>query len=488
MTSTRTVLVTGATGNWGRATLRAFRERPDIRVRAFALRSAADDAVLAEFDDMPGLEVVRGDLTRFADVSAAIDGVDVILHVGAVVSPLADKLPQVARRVNIGSMQNIVQAVKALPDPSSVAVVGIGSVAETGDRQEPVHWGRVGDPLRVSQYDEYGQTKIVAEKMLVDSGLPKGAWLRQTGIFHPGMLEIRDPIMTHSPFAGVMEWATAEDSARLLVGVASPDVPEEFWGGVYNIGGGEQWRLTNWQLQTLIAGALGVADIRRWYDRDWFALKNFHGQWYSDSDRLQQLIPFRQDTVEEALRRAVAALPASVRVAGKVPPWIVKNLVMRPLSRQPRGTMAAVRAKDVEAVSAYFGSWEARERIGDWSTFSPPQPSRTPVLLEHGYDESRSWSSWTIADYRGVADFRGGELVSSSAAVGDRVTPLVWRCAAGHLFAGSPRAILTAGHWCPECVRDVTAYDHQAEHNRHLAQVQNASAPAARAVAEDQKV
>ena len=45
----RTVLLTGATGNWGRATLRQFRERPDIRVRAFALPSRSDDAVLAEF-------------------------------------------------------------------------------------------------------------------------------------------------------------------------------------------------------------------------------------------------------------------------------------------------------------------------------------------------------------------------------------------------------------------------------------------------------
>lgn len=466
----RTVLLTGATGNWGRATLRAFRERPDIRVRAFALATPADDAVLAEFEGMPNLEVVRGDLTRFADVAAAIAGVDVVLHVGAVVSPFADERPDLARRVNIGSMQNIIRAVKALPDPGHVAVVGIGSVAETGDRQEPVHWGRVGDPLRVSQFDEYGQTKIVAERLLVDSGLPKWAWLRQTGIFHPGMLEIRDPIMTHSPFAGVMEWATAEDSARLLVGAASADVPEEFWGGIYNIGGGEQWRLTNWQLQTLIGNAMGVSDIRRWYDRNWFALKNFHGQWYTDSDRLNDLIPFRQDSVEDAMARAIAAAPAAVRSAGKVPPWIVKNLVMRPLARKPRGTMAAVRAGRRDEVAAYFGSWEEWEAIGEWSSFTAPEPSRAPCPLDHGYDESKPAAAWTAEDLAGAADFRGGELLSMD--VGSVSTPLVWRCALGHVFAGSPRLILTAGHWCPDCVRDPGAYARQAEANRHLAQVE----------------
>lgn len=466
----RTVLLTGATGNWGRATLRAFRERPDIRVRAFALASAADDAVLAEFEGMPNLEVVRGDLTRFADVRAAIAGVDVVLHVGAIVSPYADARPDLARRVNIGSMQNIIRAVKGLPDPGAVAVVGIGSVAETGDRQEPVHWGRVGDPLRVSHFDEYGQTKIVAERLLVDSGLPKWAWLRQTGIFHPGMLEIRDPIMTHSPFAGVMEWATAEDSARLLVGAASADVPERFWGGVYNIGGGEQWRLTNWQLQALIASAMGVRDIRRWYDRNWFALKNFHGQWYTDSDRLNELIPFREDTVADAMARAIASVPAAVRSAGKVPPWIVKNLVMRPLTRKPRGTMAAVRDRRVDEVAASFGSWEAWAGIGDWSTFVVPDPSRTPRDLDHGYDESKPQPAWTVDDLAEAADFRGGVLLSGS--MDSPATPLVWRCALGHTFAGSPRLILSAGHWCPDCVRDPVGYAHQAETNQHLAQVE----------------
>jgi nucleoside-diphosphate-sugar epimerase len=468
--SRRTVLLTGATGNWGRATLRAFRQHPELVVRAFAMPTATDRDVLDEFRDMTNLQIAWGDLTRYEDVLAAVTGVDVVLHVGAVVSPYADENPALARRVNIGSMQNIIRAVRARPDPGSVAVVGIGSVAETGDRQEPVHWGRVGDPLRVSQFDEYGQTKVIAERLLIDSGLPKWAWLRQTGIFHAGMLEIRDPIMTHSPFAGVMEWVSAEDSGRLLVGVSSPDVPDEFWGGIYNIGGGEDWRLTNWQLQTAMGAAMGVSDIRRWYERNWFALQNFHGQWYTDSDRLHELVPFRRDTFAESLTRAVAAAPASVRSAGKVPSWIVKNLVMRPLTRKPRGTMAAVRDGRWDEVAAHYGSRQAWELIGDWDTFAPTAPSRTPVLLDHGYDESKPPCTWTTLDYIGAAVFRGGELLTE-ASVGDVATPLIWRCALGHAFAGSPRLVLVAGHWCPECTRDTAGYESQAQLNPFLRQV-----------------
>src|SRR5581483_3216982 len=155
---------------------------------------------------MPNLEVVHGDLTDYATVEACVRGADYVLHVGAVVSPYADDHPALAHKVNVGSARNIINAVRAQPDPAATAVVMVGSVAETGDRNPPVHWGRVGDPLQVSRYDEYGQTKVIAEKLLVDSGLPTWAWLRQTGILHPGMLQIRDPIMTHAPFAGVLEW------------------------------------------------------------------------------------------------------------------------------------------------------------------------------------------------------------------------------------------------------------------------------------------
>jgi nucleoside-diphosphate-sugar epimerase len=207
-------------------------------VVALVLPTQKDREIIAEFAGMPNLEVVYGDLTDYADVEACVRGADYVLHVGALVSPAADEHPDLAWRVNVGSNENIVKAILAQPDPSATAFVGVGSVAETGDRRPSVHWGRIGDPLRVSQYDGYGQSKVAAEKIVIDSGLPRWAWLRQTGIFHPGMLEIRDPIMTHSPFGDVMEWVSDIDSARLLANICE-GAPEEFWGGIYNIGGGE---------------------------------------------------------------------------------------------------------------------------------------------------------------------------------------------------------------------------------------------------------
>lgn len=469
---TTTVFLTGATGNWGRFILREFRQRADrVNVIALVRRRPRDDRVLAEFDGMRNLEIVYGDLTSYEDVASCVARADIVLHVGALVSPRADEQPELAHRVNVGSMENIIRAVKSQPNPSAIAVVGIGSVAETGDRRPPKHWGRVGDPLRLSELDEYGQSKVIAEKLLVDSGLPKWAWLRQTGIFYPALLEVRDPIMTHVPFAGVLEWVSAEDSSRLLANIAEPNVPAEFWGGIYNVGGGENWRLTNWEFLSALLAAMGVKDLRKWYDRNWFAVKNFHGQYFTDSDRLEDLIPFRQDTFPQALARAIAAAPLTVRFAGRVPAWIVKQFVLKPLSRKPRGTMAAIRANSPVEISAQFGSRTAWNSIGDWSTFTPPIADPAPTFLDHGYDEKKPPSEWAAVDYVEAASFRGGRLLSSEISRGDIGTPLAWECAEGHRFEGSPRLILTGGHWCPECIRHPTEYAVQAAHNPFLAQL-----------------
>ncbi len=170
------IFLTGAAGTWGRAVLDQLRERTDrFDVVALVLPGGRDAEAIRAYEDMENLEVVFGDLTDPVAVERCVAGADLVFHIGAVVSPFADEHPELARAVNIGSMRNIIRAVRAQPDPSRIGVVGVGSVAETGHRAPPHHWGRVGDPLRVSIYDEYGQTKIVAEKLLVDSGLPKWA-------------------------------------------------------------------------------------------------------------------------------------------------------------------------------------------------------------------------------------------------------------------------------------------------------------------------
>lgn len=468
----RRILLTGATGAWGRVTLTALRQHADhLAITALVLPTRDQDAAAEEIGEPGAVRVVRGDLTDAPLMARLVTEADLVVHLGGMVSPAADQDPVRTRRVNVGTMRNIVAGVKALPDPSRVTVVGVGSVAQTGPRPQPVHWGRVGDPLRASDMDLYTQSKIAAERILVDSGLPRWTWLRQTGMLSPAVLRQRDPIALHVPLDGVIEWVSDLDSARLLTRIALGECDESLFARVHNVGGGRAWRLTNWEILTRLARAMGARGISQWYERNWFATGSFHGHWFTDSDALEQIVPFRSEDPTTAIARCVAASPWVVRRAGLWPGWLVRALVTGPMARAPRGTLRALHDGDERAVRAFFGSRQAWEEIGDWSGFVVPAPSRRPSYLDHGYDESVGMRQWDASLYRQAAAFHGGELLSADVVAGQARRLLTWRCCQGHEFTASPVLVLHAGHWCPRCTADTQGYERQAEENAFLAQV-----------------
>ena len=238
--SKKTVFLTGATGTMGHAGLVELSKRLDrFNITLLARPSKINKEKLAAYEAMAGIRIVWGDLTNYQDVLNGVMGADYVLHVGGMVSPAADYFPKKTLKVNTTAAQYIVDAVKAQPNSDRIKVVYIGSVAQTGHRNAPVHWGRTGDPINISVYDHYAISKTIAERIFVESGIKHWACLRQTGILCPELLfKGSDPITFHVPLDGVLEWATAEDSGRLLANVCEEEVPDEFWNRFYNISSG----------------------------------------------------------------------------------------------------------------------------------------------------------------------------------------------------------------------------------------------------------
>ena len=140
------VFLTGATGVMGTATLAELLARGDkFDVVVLARDSKINRKKLARYGDK--ISVVWGDLMNYDDVLKGVTGADYVLHVGGMVSPSADYKPKSVMEVNITAAENVVKAVKAQPNSDDVKVAYIGSVAQTGDRREPLHWGRTGDPI-----------------------------------------------------------------------------------------------------------------------------------------------------------------------------------------------------------------------------------------------------------------------------------------------------------------------------------------------------
>ena len=373
----KTIFLTGATGNMGWAgfqELYARKERFNIRI--LARDSKKNRKKLAKYINDPALSVVWGDLTRYEDVLAGVTGADYVLHVGGMVSPAADYFPEKTLKVNVLAAENLVKAVLAQPNKDEMRVVYIGSVAQYGDRNPPHHWGGVDEPQTPAKYDMYALSKIRAEQVFAKAGLKRWVSLRQSGILYPGILKVVNPTAFHVPVGGVLEWATVEDSGRLLAQICEDWVPEEFWNRAYNISSGEQYRMTNYEFETRLLNGLGLPGPEKVFEPQWFALKNFHGMWYTDADDLENYLHFRSNTpVDEYFATMKSKLPWFYSLAFLAPAWAVK-LFMKPYAfEKGMGTQWWV-DNDPEKFEAYYGSREAYEAIKSWDDVRPAPLSK----------------------------------------------------------------------------------------------------------------
>ena len=368
----KTVFLTGGTGNMGWAGFQELYQRKErFNIRLLARDSKKNRKMLDKYADDPAVTVIWGDLTRYEDVLEGVNGSDYVLHVGGMVSPAADYFPEKTLKVNVSAAENVVKAVLDQPNVDDIKVVYIGSVAQYGDRNPPRHWGDVNEPQVPAKYDMYALSKIKSEEIFANAGLKNWVSLRQSGILYPGILKVVNPTAFHVPVGGVLEWATIEDSGRLLAQVCEDWVPAEFWNQAYNISSGEQYRMTNYEFETRLLNGLGLPGPEKVFEPQWFALKNFHGMWYTDGDKLEDFLHFRANTpIDEYFATMKAKLPWFYSLAFLAPAWAVK-LFMKPYAfEKGMGTQWWVE-NDPEKFEAYYGSREEYEAIKSWDDVRP---------------------------------------------------------------------------------------------------------------------
>ena len=367
-----TVFLTGGTGNMGWAGFQELYKRKDrFNIRLLARDSKKNRKKLEKYMSDPAVTVIWGDLVRYEDVLEGVTGSDYVLHVGGMVSPAADYYPEKTLKVNVAAAEHVVKAVQAQPNKDDIKVVYIGSVAQYGDRNPPCHWGDVNEPQTPAEGDMYALSKIRSEEIFAQAGFKNWVSLRQSGILYPGILGVVNPTAFHVPVGGVLEWATIEDSGRLLAQICEDWVPAEFWNQAYNISSGEQYRMTNYEFESRLLNALGLPGPERVFEPQWFALKNFHGMWYTDGDKLEEYLHFRANVpVDEYFAKLKSKLPWFYSLAFLAPAWAVK-MFMKPYAFEKGMGTQWWKDNDQEKFIAYYGSREAYDAIKSWDDVRP---------------------------------------------------------------------------------------------------------------------
>lgn len=106
------VLLTGALGNIGLSTMRALLVEVHEAV-AFDLESRRARRLASGFDGQ--VHFVWGDITAPESLRSAVESVDAVIHLAAIIPPNTDRAPELARKVNLDATHNLIAQMESSP-------------------------------------------------------------------------------------------------------------------------------------------------------------------------------------------------------------------------------------------------------------------------------------------------------------------------------------------------------------------------------------
>lgn len=307
------VLLTGALGNIGLSALQALlAEGHDVI--GFDLQSRRARHLASGFDGRA--HFVWGDITNPESVRQALEGVDAVVHLAAIIPPATDRMPDLARRVNVDGTINLIAQMQASPTAKRLVFASsVGVFGDVQDREPPL---RVDTP--VAPADDYGRHKVLCENAIRGSEL-QWSILRLAAVT-PIHLQAQDPsiMFEFSPDARFEFLHPADAGTAFARAVACA----EAIGKTLYLAGGANCRMTYYDFTNALMGAIGIGPI----SIDAFVRRQparFFGDWV-DTDESQRLLRYQRRGIDDQLadmKEDFGILVPIIRLVRPLATWFV---------------------------------------------------------------------------------------------------------------------------------------------------------------------
>lgn len=309
------ILLTGASGSVGYEILQQLISKKQYHITVFDIKSKNSQKKLKKFNNK--CNIIYGDISSKSDVDKITKNQDVVLHLAAIIPPLADDSPPLAEKVNVQGTKNLIESLQK-NSPQAFFVYS-SSVSVYGDRVKNPNI-KVGDPLIPSEGDEYAVTKITSENILRNSRL-NWTIFRLSAIMGNHKIS---KLMFHMPLETSMEICTPKDTARAFVN--SIEQQAILSNKIFNLGGGISCRLTYRELLSQSFKIFGLGALN--FPEKAFAEKNFHCGNYIDGDDLEAILHFRRETKEDYFNKVASELNPIIKIFTICFRCIIKKILL----------------------------------------------------------------------------------------------------------------------------------------------------------------
>jgi len=276
------VLITGGAGRLGTTICKAFL-KDGFQVRVFDLDTPQNRKSVRSIGEKG--EIMWGDITQPDSVRRALNEVDAVVHMAAILPPIAYERPELATRVNVGGTRIIVDLIRERG--GNIPFVYTSSVAAFGPTPEAT------EPLSPDKSDSkpkgaYGETKHQAEKLITESGLDY-IILRLTATMYLSFKANDIKRMFTIPLDNRVEYCHPDDTASAIVSAVKGF--DSVKGNTLVISGGPKQRML---YEDMISAILGVMRLPLPPARK-FTRKPYYLDWY-DTSKSQELLHFQGNT------------------------------------------------------------------------------------------------------------------------------------------------------------------------------------------------
>ncbi|MGB2853049.1 MAG: NAD(P)-dependent oxidoreductase [Dehalococcoidia bacterium] len=282
------VLITGGAGRLGISACKRFLQ-DGFQVRVFDLDTERNRKSVKELG--PQVEILWGDITQSDSVREAMEGVDAVIHMAAILPPVAYEKPELASKVNVGGTQIVVDLLKE--KGGRIPFVFTSSVAVFGpspNATEPISpENNVPHPKGA-----YGETKFQAENLIKEAGIDY-VILRLTATMYLAFGTSDLKRMFSVPLDNRIEFCHPDDTAvSILNAVKNFNAAK---GKTLVISGGPDQRMLYKDMIRRILRVMGLPlpPARK------FTKEPYYLDWY-DTSKSEELLRFQRTTFADYLK------------------------------------------------------------------------------------------------------------------------------------------------------------------------------------------
>lgn len=287
----KNVLITGAAGTIGKKVIKYLLTEGKYNVIAVDLKTSHNKKILKKYKKR--LKIIYTDISSGDVLDETLKTVDYVIHLAGVMPPLADLNKNLVYECDYKGTENIVRALNFF-NPKCHLLYASSTTVYGKQKSDEVS---VNSKIDESTLSIYGECKYNSEKIIKEKLTNYSIYRIPVILTNPIEENYMFSYKTNAKFEVISDEDVGYMFSRAL------DKTEELNKKTFNVGGGETCITTGSKLNNDILKYFGLTS--KYIKTKLFIDKNFYSYIYKDSNKLDEILSYRNDSIESYFMRSL---------------------------------------------------------------------------------------------------------------------------------------------------------------------------------------